>query len=246
MTSDLPKLASVYSTTFLRFAYDAWVLGISNHLAWKVPTSRLRTFFETHVKGNHLEAGVGTGFYPDRCRFPVDRPKLTLVDVNPNCLAVASRRPARFKPTVVVSDLMHPLPLPEAAFQSIHLGYLLHCLPGPTERKGSVLEHLAPHLAPGGVLFASTLLPKGGNGFARFLTSFYNRRGIFGNAGDTLEGPRIRPEWTKNHPQGNDRSWRVLPPLQGCGPFALPAVQAGGTPTLAQPGIKPSCSWLCW
>ena len=188
MTSNLPDSAAVYSPMVLRYAYDAWVLGVSNHFAWKVPTSRLRRFFEANVKGKHLEAGVGTGYFPDRCRFPVDHPALTLLDVNAHCLAAASSRLARFKPTRVIADLTQPLPLPQAAFQSIHLGCLLHCLPGPTESKGKVLASLAPHLAPGGVLFASTLLPGGGNGFARFLTKVYNRRGIFGNAGDTLEG----------------------------------------------------------
>jgi SAM-dependent methyltransferase len=184
----LPDSASVYSPSVLRYAYDAWVLGISNRLAWKVPTARLRNHFETHARGTHLEAGAGTGYFPDQCRFPVARPEITLLDVNPHCLAAAAHRLARFQPKVVLADLTAPLPLRQAAFQSIHLGYLLHCLPGPMEAKGKVLENLLPHLHPTGVLFGSTLLPDGGNAFARRLTRIYNQRGIFGNAGDTMEG----------------------------------------------------------
>jgi hypothetical protein len=58
------------------------------------------------------------------------------------------------------------------------------------EAKAKVLEYLQPHLHPDGNLFGSTLLPDGGNTFARCLTRAYNRKGIFGNAGDTLEGLR--------------------------------------------------------
>jgi hypothetical protein len=105
-----------------------------------------------------------------------------------NRLAAAAHRLARFEPKLVLADLTAPLPLRQAAFQSIHLGYLLHCLPGPMEAKGKVLENLLPHLHPTGVLFGSTQLPGGGNAFARRPTSIYNQRGIFGNAGDTMEG----------------------------------------------------------
>jgi hypothetical protein len=190
MTSIIPTSAAIYSPFVLRYGYDAWVLGISNHFAWKVPTARLRRHFESHAQARHLEATAGTGYFPDRCRFPVERPDITLVDVNPHCLAVAAKRLARFNPRTVLADLTAPLPLPLEAFHSIHVGYLFHCLPGPMEAKGRVLEHLQPHLHRDGTLFGSTLLPDGGNAFARCLTKAYNRKGIFGNAEDTLEGLR--------------------------------------------------------
>jgi SAM-dependent methyltransferase len=190
MTPILPASASIYSPLVLRYAYDAWVLGISNRFAWKAPTARLRRHFEAHARDRHLEATAGTGYFPDRCRFPVECPDITLVDVNPHCLAVAARRLVRFKPKTILADLMAPLPLPLEAFHSIHVGYLFHCLPGPLAAKGRVLETLWPHLHPDGSLFGSTLLPDGGNAFARGLTRIYNRKGIFGNAADTLEGLR--------------------------------------------------------
>ena len=190
MPSIIPNSAAAYSPLVLRYAYDAWVLGISNSFAWKVPTARLRRHFERHAQSLHLEASAGTGYFPDRCRFPVDRPEITLVDVNPHCLAVAAKRLARFRPKTVLADLTAPLPLLQEGFLSIHVGYLFHCLPGPMEAKSKVLENLRPLLHPHGCLFGSTLLPDGGNAFARCLTRVYNRKGIFGNAGDTLEGLR--------------------------------------------------------
>jgi ubiquinone/menaquinone biosynthesis C-methylase UbiE len=188
MPSILPTSAAVYSPFVIRYAYDAWVLGVSNHFAWRVPTSRLRKHFEGHAQARHLEASAGTGYFPDRCRFPVDRLEITLVDVNPHCLAAAAKRLGRFCPKTVLADLTAPLPLQQEGFQSIHMGYLFHCLPGPMEAKGSVLKNLRPLLHPDGCLFGSTLLPDGGNAFARCLTKAYNRKGIFGNAGDTMEG----------------------------------------------------------
>jgi hypothetical protein len=190
MPPSIPTSAAVYSPLVLRTFYDAWVLGLSNPLAWGIPTRRLRQHFEACVRGHHLEASVGTGYFPDRCRFPVEHPRLTLLDVNPACLDVAAKRLARFHPTTVLADLMAPLPFPEEAFQSIHLGYLLHCLPGPMAAKGKVLGNLQPHLQRDGTLFGSTLLPDGANAFGRFLIRAYNRRGIFGNTRDTLEGLR--------------------------------------------------------
>jgi SAM-dependent methyltransferase len=187
MGNSIPNSALIYSPLVVRFAYDTWVLGISNHLAWKVPTARLRKFFEAHVHTDHLEAGAGTGYFPDHCALPGGNPRITLLDVNPHCLDRASRRLRRYRPTTVLADLNQPVPLPPGAFGSIHLGFVLHCLPGPMEAKGKVLDHLRPLLRPEGVLFGATLLPDGGNGFARLLTDVYNRKGIFGNREDTLE-----------------------------------------------------------
>lgn len=150
----------------------------------------LRRFFEANARPDHLEAGAGTGYFPDHCRFPGGKPRITLLDVNPHCLAQASRRLARYGPRTVLADITQPLPLDRGSFGSIHLGFLLHCLSGPMAAKGGVLDNLAPLLRPDGVLFGTTLLPDGGNSFARLLTSVYNRKGIFGNLGDTLEGLR--------------------------------------------------------
>lgn len=190
MGKEIPDSAAIYSPIILRFAYDAWVLGISNHFAWKAPTSLLRRFFEANVNSDHLETGAGTGYFPDQCRFPGGEPRITLLDVNPHCLAQASRRIGRYRPETILADITRPIPLAQRSFGSIHLGFLLHCLPGPMAAKGRVLDNLAPLLRRDGVLFGTTLLPDGGNRFARALTQAYNRKGIFGNLGDTLAGLR--------------------------------------------------------
>ncbi len=43
-------------------------------------------------------------------------------------------------------------------FGSISMFYLLHCLPGPPERKMAVFEHVREVLAPGGVVYGASIL----------------------------------------------------------------------------------------
>ena len=61
---------AVYTRRTL-LAYDFVVLGLSNRFVWKCPTWQLEAHYNWHVSANHLDVGVGTGYFPDRCRFPL-------------------------------------------------------------------------------------------------------------------------------------------------------------------------------
>jgi SAM-dependent methyltransferase len=108
-----------------------------------------------------LDVGPGTGFLLDRCRFPVTRPELTLLDANPAVLTYAARRLARYIPTTIEADVRLPLSLGDARFDSIGLSYVLHCIPSSMADKTRILAGLAGLLSPGGVLFGSTILADG-------------------------------------------------------------------------------------
>ena len=55
--------AKIYTPLTLKL-YDWWVLGVSNRLAWGCPTKEhLLPHFLEHLGNNHLDIGVGTGFY---------------------------------------------------------------------------------------------------------------------------------------------------------------------------------------
>ncbi len=170
--------------------YDVVVHGISNPLIWRCPTRRLIDHYDRHVSGNHLDVGVGTGYLLDRSRFPVSAPRLALMDLNRNTLEHASRRIARYRPETYQRNVLVPIPFDAPHFDSIGISYLLHCLPGTIASKGAVFDHLAALLNPGGVIFGSTLLQEGveRNWMARRLMALYNRKGIFCNSGDSLEG----------------------------------------------------------
>lgn len=181
---------AVYSKRTLSI-YDLLVLGISNHLIWRCPTRRLLAMYDEHISASHLDIGVGTGYFLDRCRMP-DDPRIMLVDLNENSLEATAKRIARYKPQVKKRDVLEPLDLSAERFDSIGMNYLLHCLPGDIRSKAVVFDHAAEYLNPGGILFGSTLLHDGveRSFLARRLMGFYNRKQIFSNTQDTLTGLR--------------------------------------------------------
>jgi hypothetical protein len=84
---------------------------------------------------------------------------------------------------------MSPIEIDAAAFDSIGLNYVLHCLPGSMLEKAVVFQNLIPLIRPGGILFGSTLLSGGvqRSWASRWLMNSYNRRRIFSNREDHLE-----------------------------------------------------------
>jgi SAM-dependent methyltransferase len=178
---------AIYSPMVLNL-YDWFVLGLSNHFLWRCPTARILALFERNLSANHLDIGVGTGYYLDRAHWPAPKPHITLLDLNPNSLAAAARRIARFEPRPVLANCLEPFPL-SGRFDSASLCYLFHCLPGSIPKKAVVFDHLRPHLAPGARIFGATIV-KGNfkpSKPAEALMTFYNRKGVFSNAKDTAQ-----------------------------------------------------------
>jgi Methyltransferase domain len=194
MTEDVQKTpspeqgAAVYNQAILA-VYDFYVLGFSNTFVWQCPSRRILDFYSEHVSNRHLDVGVGTGYFLDTCSFPTPTPKLALLDLNPNSLQVASRRVQRYAPTLHHANVLEPLTLEPASFDSISLTYLLHCLPGDFASKGVVFQHLKPLLSEQGVIFGTTILGQGvrHNSLAKFHLQLYNSRKIFSNTHDSLE-----------------------------------------------------------
>ncbi|MGA7438176.1 MAG: class I SAM-dependent methyltransferase [Luteibacter sp.] len=182
---------SVYSPATLAI-YDTLVLRLSNPLVWRCPTSRILDLYNQHVTDAHLDVGVGTGWYMDHCRFPAP-PRLALMDLNANSLSAAAQRVARYAPVTHVADVLRPIEDHAETYRSIGVTYLLHCLSGDIRQKAVVFDHLIPLLAPGGTLFGATILAQGvpRSGAAVKLMGFYNKKGIFGNARDSLDDLRL-------------------------------------------------------
>ena len=180
---------AVYTKSVLG-AYDLVVLGVSNRFLWNCPTQRLLEFYNQHVTGNHLDVGVGTGYFLAHCRFPSQAPRIALMDLNQNTLEFASRRIARYKPETYLKNVLEPISIEAAKFDSVGINYLLHCLPGSIESKAVAFDHLKALMKPNAVLFGSTLLQGGvsRNWLAKRLMDVYNKKGIFSNQHDNLEG----------------------------------------------------------
>jgi hypothetical protein len=173
--------------------YDPVILGFLSRAAWKCPASRVLEHYDRHVTANHLDVGVGTGYFLDHCRFPDERPRLGLMDVNEPCLETTTCRVSRYRPEVYRANVLAPITFGARPFESLALNYLLHCLPGTLETKGAVFENLAPLVNPGGVVFGATLLHGGvhRNRLARHVMKWCNARGIFSNAGDDVDGLQL-------------------------------------------------------
>ncbi len=180
---------AVYTKRMLGI-YDFLVLGISNQWIWKCPTSHLLEFYNRQISSNHLDVGVGTGYFLDHCVFSNTDPRVALMDLNLNSLASAAARIERYKPETYRANVLEAIDIDAAAFESIGVNYLLHCLPGSMAEKAVCFDHLSPCLAAGGKLFGSTILSGGvkRNWAAKRLMAFYNKKGIFGNEEDELKG----------------------------------------------------------
>lgn len=177
--------------------YDFVVLGVSNRFIWKCPTPRIEAHYNKYITANHLDVGVGTGYFLDRCRFPSDTPRVALMDLNPETLEFASRRIARYRPESYRRNVLEPISLDSGKsdsgkFDSIGINYLLHCIPGSIESKSVAFDHLKALMNPGARIFGSTLLQGGvhRSGAARRLMEIYNSKGVFSNVHDDLDGLR--------------------------------------------------------
>lgn len=179
---------AIYTKTTLPI-YNFWVLGVSNSLIWKCPTPVLLKQYNQLVTDNHLDVGVGTGYFLERCKFPSRSPRVALMDLNENSLAFTQERIARYAPEVYQHNILEPIGFEIEPFDSIGINYLLHCLPGTMATKEIVFQNLKPLLNPGGILFGSTLLQGGvrRNFAARQLMQFYNSKGVFSNTEDDLD-----------------------------------------------------------
>jgi SAM-dependent methyltransferase len=176
----------IYTPLVLR-AYDLFVLGFSNRFVWRCRSATMLERYDRLVGRRHLDLGVGTGWYLDRCAWPVEQPAITLLDLNANSLSVAATRLRRHAPQTVLANVLEPLPLGDARFDSASANYLLHCLPGQIESKAATLAgNVRPYLEPGGVLFGSTILGRGASHtrIGRRFMRLYNAKGIFSNVDD--------------------------------------------------------------
>ena len=186
-TPDQVRAGQAAYTPWTLRAYDVFVLGFSNRFLWRCPTSGLMDLYARNVGKRHLDIGVGTGYFLDKTAWPVARPEITLLDLNPHSLEAAARRIARYQPRTVTADALQPLTV-SGPFDSVGMSYLLHCMPGRLADKCVVFDHIRPALAPGAAVFGATILqgdaPR--SLAAQKLLDFYNRKGIMANAQDNF------------------------------------------------------------
>jgi SAM-dependent methyltransferase len=165
--------------------YDPIVIGPVARYVWRCSTERLVEGYRRHIRDGHLDVGPGTGYFVDRSGL-ADGSRVTLLDPNPTVLTHAARRLQRLEVATVEADVLRPLPL-AAPFRSAALHLVIHCLPGPIERKARAVANVAAVLEPDGVLFGASVLGLDGpqTRVSRAVLRAFNRRGAFDNLADT-------------------------------------------------------------
>jgi hypothetical protein len=109
--------------------YDLLILRGLCPWIWRCPNERILAAYGQHLSDNHLEVGVGTGYFLDRARFSHAAPRVALLDLNTNCLAHTARRIERYHPETHRADVLQPIVPDMRRFDSIGLNYVVHCLP---------------------------------------------------------------------------------------------------------------------
>jgi SAM-dependent methyltransferase len=177
-------------TRALLHLYDPIVIGHLGKRLWGVPEAPLLEPYRTYPRDNHLDVGPGTGYFLDRSSLPPGS-RVTILDPNRNVLRHVSRRLTQFQLTAVEADVLKPLPV-RGPFASAALNLVLHCLPGPLDRKALAIANIADVLAPTGVLFGATVLGRSADHgrLGRAALRVFNRQGGFVNLDDTEGGIR--------------------------------------------------------
>lgn len=169
--------------------YDLIVTRFSNRFAWKCPRTVLIDFFRENISDNHLDIGVGTGYFLAKANLIPGKQRIGLLDLNDDCLAFASMKLRQYNPEVYRHDVFTPFTSISKKFDSVSLNYVLHCLPGKLQQKAVAFDHIKTVLNFDGKLFGSTILGKGTakNWLAEKLLQVYNQKKYFGNLDDDHE-----------------------------------------------------------
>ena len=177
---------------FILTIYDWVFLGYQCRFYWRCPVHYLLESYNQHVSANHLDIGVGTGYFMDKCKFPSTSIRLALMDLSDNSLRAASKRLIRYKPEVYKRNVLEPFDIDAPAFDSIGMMNLLHCLPGDLKTKTIVFEHAKEVMNPGAVVFGSTILYEGvkRSAWATLALKYCNKKRFMDNMNDSLEDLR--------------------------------------------------------
>jgi len=168
--------------------YDFLVLRFFNRFVWRCPRKKLLGLYRECMTDNHLDCGVGTGFFVDECATRRES-RFALIDLNPHSLESAFQKLRRFKPVIYRKNILDELNLDCAPFDSIAMNYLLHCLPGKgIDTKAVAFDNVLPYLKDDGVLFGATILGQDIKKpiLAKLLMRRFNKQGVFFNQHDTL------------------------------------------------------------
>ena len=98
-TDDVDRGQAAFTPAGLAL-YDLLIVRCLCPWVWRCPNWHILAAYRRHLSNNHLEVGVGTGYYLHHARFSDAAPRVALLDLNNHCLA-------RYQPEVCQVDEFH-------------------------------------------------------------------------------------------------------------------------------------------
>ena len=108
--------------------------------------------FSRLVSDNHLDVGVGTGYYLKK-HLRGNQQRIGLIDLNKNSLEATASSIQHLQPEIYCRNILEPLALDCKPFDSVSINYLLYCLPGNLSEKSEIFSHLNEMTSEGGVIW---------------------------------------------------------------------------------------------
>ncbi|QIW09623.1 methyltransferase [Francisella sp. LA112445] len=174
----------IYTKMTLKL-YNFVVLFFNNTFVWKCKTAKLLKQYSDNVSENHLDIGVGSGYYLKKLSSKIK--KVALMDLNLDCLEYVKNSLRGKDVSTYQVDILEDIDEKFIAnFDSISCNYLIHCLPD-NGNKEVVFKNIAKMLKPNGVAFGSTIINEYDSKLAVKIANKFNSKGIFDNVNDSYE-----------------------------------------------------------
>lgn len=191
MNTDLspkPPLGQLFFSAMSHYLYDVGLYQFVTPYIWRCPTRRLLDNYVENISHNHLEIGVGSGYFLKRTLCADYLQRLVLLDLNRQCLKKSAKRLIEFRPRKCHHNILLPLEETSERHTSVGMNYVLHCIPGDFLANRKIFAHIHSALEDNGVFFGATLLtrPWCSGLWSWLLMGCLNGVGIFHNRDHTL------------------------------------------------------------
>jgi len=124
------RVGQLFFSIMSHFLYDLGLYRFISPYIWRCSTKRLLDNYVENVSRNHLEIGVGSGYFLERTLCADFLERLVLLDINRRCLKKSAHRLQEFAPVSYQHNILLPMPADLKKHSSVGMNYVLHCIPG--------------------------------------------------------------------------------------------------------------------
>ena len=126
------RLGQLFFSLMSHFLYDLGLYRFVSPFIWRCSTQRLLDNYVENVSQNHLEIGVGSGYFLQRTLCADFLQRLVLLDLNPRCLKKSARRLLEFGPENYQHNILLPMKDDGEKYASVGMNLSLIHISEPT------------------------------------------------------------------------------------------------------------------